>query len=322
MASSTESLVDQQAESPRGQNPSRGAKSPEGRDRAILEAEDRVEKARSRLIDAAIAFCDGSISVGQLRAVRELLREQLSRLESLTRQAVSPFVQGKAPAPAQASPNKIPTAPLRPKPGTETLLQSTDVMPELAQMLTTLDQKLAKLEEDFHAGRVNNAQYRAIKKHYLDQRDVAIRLQQAHPESDRWKVVLEEGKTSFLLQLNEAVCRSFSLYDLQTRERLFAEGNVPRSAEEAMSLLRTFGQGQPSAPGRMMATQGEDGSALLLVPGQFTAALVVFSQDPPAWQVRAMRELHSNFEAANRAALTRGERHTLVFPDVHRYIRT
>ncbi|HSB88464.1 MAG TPA: hypothetical protein VLD63_00415 [Anaerolineales bacterium] len=321
MASSTESLVDQQAESPRGHKPPQGSQSPEARDRAINEAEDRVEKARSRLIDAAIAFCDGSISVGQLRAVRELLREQLSRLESLTRQAVSPFVQGKAP-PAEAAPNKIPTAPLRPKPGTETLLQSTDVMPELAQMLTTLDQKLAKLEEDFHAGRVNNAQYRAIKKHYLDQRDVAIRLQQAHPESDRWKVVLEEGKTSFLLQLNEAVCRSFSLYDLQTRERLFAEGSVPRSAEEAMSLLRTFGQGQPSAPGRMMATQGEDGSALLLVPGNFTAALVVFSQDPPAWQVRAMRELHSNFEAANRAALTRGERRSLVFPDVHRYIRT
>jgi hypothetical protein len=146
-----------------------------------------------------------------------------------------------------------------------------------------------------------------------------LRLQKAHPESDRWRVVLEEGKTSFLLQLNEAVCRSFSLYDLQTRVRLFAEGDVPRSAEDAMSLLRTFGQ---SGQGRMMATQGEDGSALLLVPGQFTAALVVFSQDPPAWQVRAMRELHSNFEAANRSALTRGERLALVFPDVHRYIRS
>jgi hypothetical protein len=114
-----------------------------------------------------------------------------------------------------------------------------------------------------------------------------------------------------------------SLYDLQTRARLFAEGDVPKSAEEAMSMLRTFGQGGSSAqPGRMMATQGEDGSALLLVPGQFTAALIVFSQDPPAWQVRAMRELHNHFEAANRAALTRGERASLVFPDGRRYIRS
>jgi hypothetical protein len=311
--------VDQRPETTRGARPRKELETPEARAQVLAEAEARVEKARSRLIDAAIAFCDGGISAGQLRAVRELLREQLSRLESLTKQAVSPFVESPAAPPAGTPPEKIPTAPLRPPPGQETLLGSTDLGPELAQMLTMLDQKLVKLEEDFQAGRVNQAQYRAIKKHYLDQRDVALRLQKAHPESDRWRVVLEEGKTSFLLQLNEAVCRSFSLYDLQTRVRLFAEGDVPRSAEDAMSLLRTFGQ---SGQGRMMATQGEDGSALLLVPGQFTAALVVFSQDPPAWQVRAMRELHSNFEAANRSALTRGERLALVFPDVHRYIRS
>ncbi len=314
--------MDQRPEVPRRLKPRKESESPEARAQALAEAQGRVEKAQARLIDAAIAFCDGGISVGQLRAVRELLREQQSRLESLTRQAVSPFVPDQKPAPASTPPDKIPTAPLRSRSETDTLLQADNLMPELAQMLTMLDQKLVKLQEDFHAGRVNAAQFRAIKKHYLDQREVAVRLQKAHPESDRWRVVLEEGKTSFLLQLNEAVCRSFSLYDLQTRARLFAEGDVPRSAEEAMALLRTFGQTSQTAPGRMLATQGEDGSALLLVPGQYTAALVVFSQDPPAWQVRAMRELHSNFEAANRAALTRGERQSLVFPDVHRYIRT
>jgi hypothetical protein len=63
-----------------------------------------------------------------------------------------------------------------------------------------------------------------------------------------------------------------------------------------MALLRTFGPSAGGAPaGRMMATQAEDGSALLLIPGQNTAALVVFSQQPPAWQVRALREVHRNF---------------------------
>ena len=322
MASSAESLVDQRPEVPRGLKARKRADTPEARAQAVAEAQARVEKAQARLINAAIAFCDGGISVGQLRAVRELFREQQSRLESLTRQAVSPFVADK-----KAPPGPHPPTRSRPPRSGRNLRRKrfsnpTTLMPELAEMLTMLDQKLARLQEDFHGGRVNAAQFRAIKKHYLDQREVAIRLQMAHPESDRWRVVLEEGKTSFLLQLNEAVCRSFSLYDLQTRARLFAEGDVPQSAEEAMALLRTFGQANQSAPGRMLATQGEDGAALLLVPGQYTAALVVFSQDPPAWQVRAMRELHSNFEAANRAALARGERLSLVFPDVHRYIRT
>ena len=320
MASTAGSVVDQRPEASRGPRQRQAIEDPEARAKALAEAEARVEMARARLVNAAIAFCDGGISAGQLRAVRELFREQATRLESLTRQAVAPFSAALPPSPA-TPPGKIPTAPLRPKGVQDTLLTTNTLLPELAEMLALLNQKVGRLEEDFKAGRVNEAQFRAIKKHYLDQREVALRLQQAHPESDRWRVVLEEGKTSFLLQLNEAVCRSFSLYDLQTRTRLFAEGDVPQSAEQAMALLRTFGQAGEANPGRMLATQGEDGSALLLVPGQFTAALVVFSQDPPAWQVRAMRELHSNFEAANRSSLTRGERLSLVFPDVHRYIR-
>jgi hypothetical protein len=151
---------------------------------------------------------------------------------------------------------------------------------------------------------------------------VAIRLRQAYPDSDRWKIVLEEGKTTFLMQLNEAECRSVALYDIETRKRIFAQGDMPASAEEAMALLRTFGSPAGGAPAdRMFATRTEDGTALLLIPGRYTVALVVFSQDPPAWQVRALREVHSNFEIANRAALARGERQSLIFPDLGRFVK-
>ncbi|HET7009157.1 MAG TPA: hypothetical protein VFI11_00155 [Anaerolineales bacterium] len=333
MASSVRTGVEDRIERPTGLKNRREADKAEARAEAIAAAQDRVDKARSRLIDAAVAFCDGGISTGQLKAVRELLREQEARLAALTREATAPFVTEAArtrqpsaeppsTAPLKPKTDAPPTGPLKQAAEGETLFTSDALVPELAQMLSTLDQKQQRLEEDFQSGRINAAQYRAIKKHYLDQREVALRLQQAHPESDRWRVVLEEGKTSFLLQLNEAVCRSFSLYDLEDRARMFAEGSVPKSAEESMAVLRNFGPGPKGAqPGRMLATQGDDGCALLLIPGRFTAALVVFSQDPPAWQVRAMRELHTNFEAANQAALSRGERRKLVFPDVRRYIR-
>jgi nitroreductase len=36
----------------------------------------QTERALQRMLSAAIAFCDGCISAGQLRAVRELLREK------------------------------------------------------------------------------------------------------------------------------------------------------------------------------------------------------------------------------------------------------
>jgi hypothetical protein len=110
---------------------------------------------------------------------------------------------------------------------------------------------------------------------------------------------------------------------VKTRERIFVHDEMPASAEEAMALLGTFGTAETDTPsGRMFATQTEDGSALLLIPGRFTVCLAVFSQSPPAWQVRALREVHRNFEAANRAALSRGDLKSLVFPDMDRFVRS
>ena len=153
MASTAGSVVDQRPEASRGPRQRQAIESPEARAEALAEAEARVEMARSRLINAAIAFCDGGISAGQLRAVRELYREQATRLESLTRQAVSPFVQA-LPGSPETPPGKIPTAPLRPKGVQDTLLASNNLLPELAEMLTVLTQKVGRLEEDFKAGRI------------------------------------------------------------------------------------------------------------------------------------------------------------------------
>jgi hypothetical protein len=272
------------------------------------------------MVLAAVSFCDGAISAGQLRAFRELLREQEKTLQALNQNPVPPFMEEAVPV-APPLP-KLPAPTPRPVEWEDIPDLPGDVSPELRDMLSTLDSKIGRLEEDLKHGRINSSQYRAIRRHYIDQRQVAVRLQQTHPESDRWRVVLEEGKTSFLLQLNEAVLRSFTLYDLRTRARIYNQGSLPSAAEDAVRLLGTFGPGGPqSKPGRMLGMQSDDGSAYLLIPGEYTAALVVFTQDPPAWQLRAMREVHTNFEAANRATLERGERQTLIFPDLSRFIR-
>lgn len=286
-------------------------------------ARERLETARARMLQAAIAYCDGSISVGQLQAVRELLREQELRVVQLQGTGQRPFVEEK-PAPPVPGPALAETVDEEDEAdaGADLGAAGAGVGDDLTRMLSSLERKLERLELDFQQGRVNAAQYRAIRRHYLEQREVAVRLRQAHPESDRWKVVLEEGKTSFLMQLNEAVCHALALYDLKNRERFFLQGEMPPSAEEAMALLRTFGPTGPDpVAGRILATQAEDGSALLLIPGEHTAALVAFSQQPPGWQVRALREVHRNFEAANKVPLSRGDRRALIFPDLSRFIR-
>lgn len=291
---------------------------PQGELEAALE---RLEQGRSRLYSAALAFCDGTISAGQLRAVRELLRETEQRATQLQGKQLQPFVEEIIQPSAISHPEVVTAAPLAEDPKPMELVNG-DGSPELRMRLDALDQKTARLEQDFQHGRVNASQYRAIHRHYIEQQEVALRLHHSHPDSDRWKVVLEEGKTSFLLQLNEASCLGVGFYDINTKSRLHLQGELPPSAEEAMSLLGTFGTaGGDSPPGRMLATQSEDGTTLLLVPGRYTAALVVFSQDPPGWQVRALREVHQNFEAANRLTLERGHLQFLIYPDLGRFIR-
>lgn len=312
-----------QSEEPAATSPLASPLTPE-----LEAAYHQTELALQRMLTAAIAFCDGCISSGQLHAVRELLREQEQRLEKLEGKYTPPFLDD-LPSPGVISDPEIITAPspckAAPKPKDIFIekLKDTEKLDELTGMLVLLDQKIARLEQDFQQGRINASQYRAIRKHYLQQKDVASRLRKTHPESDRWKVVLEEGKTSFLLQLNEASVRCVAFFDIRSRKPIFSQGELPMEAEEAVALLSTFGASEfDPRTGRMVATHADDGTALVLIPGRYTAALICFTQDPPGWQVRALREVHRNFEAANKTSLERGERRSLIFPDLRRFFKS
>ena len=293
-------------------------------DSEYLSALEALERAQERLLSAAVAFCDGQVSAGQLRAVRELLREKERRIDELGGLQASPFLEDLEPqsAPPPPSADEAVVETQLEDPGYEVLDLESIQDPELRARLELLNQKIVRLEGDFQQGRINASQYRAIYRHYMEQRDVALRLREKFPDSDRWQVVLEEGKTRFLMQLNEAACHAIGLYDIQSRERIYLHGEMPETAEDAMALLGTFGASEGSTPdGRMYATKTDDGETLLLIPGVFTASLAIFSQDPPAWQVRALREVHRNFEAANRVTLQKEAIDGLIFPDLSRFVK-
>ncbi|MCK5646829.1 MAG: hypothetical protein KAH97_08615, partial [Anaerolineales bacterium] len=195
----------------------------------LESAYKQTERALQRLLSAAIAFCDGAISAGQMRAVRELLREQELRLARLEGQYTPPFVTETPPPLPDSDPEIIQVPPLS-QISEEPEMPVMPESDELSDMLTSLDQKIAQLEDDHKQDRINAAQYRAIRRHYKEQREVALRLRQAHPDSERWKVVLKEGKTTFLLQLNEAAVRCVAFYDLKSRKLIFTQGEIPDEA--------------------------------------------------------------------------------------------
>jgi hypothetical protein len=254
----------------------------------ILTGLKNLELARDRLLAAAMAFSDGEITAQQLRAVREFYREQISL--ATDRQPGAPSRRsGHSPAPEPVPEPQAPVAaPVEPR---QEVRLAEEAGEEIGEQLAGLERKMARLEQDFALGNINPTQYKAVRRHYHEQRDVALKLHASNPSSERWRIVLEEGKTVFLLQLNEAACLGFAIYDTQSRSRVFLEGSMGRSAEEAMALLGTFGPPTASGTGRMLATRTDDGDSLLLIPGQHTVALVRFTSDPPGWQV-APCEVH------------------------------
>ena len=62
-------------------------------DPELKEAYEQLEHARERMLSAALAFCDGTISAGQLRATRELLREKENKVADLEGKASPVFVE-------------------------------------------------------------------------------------------------------------------------------------------------------------------------------------------------------------------------------------
>jgi len=302
------------------------------------EALAHLQKARQRMYSAAIAFCEGHISAGQLRAVRELLRSHEqhyaelgevilpSFIDDLTRAAEAKDDAAVAPAPEITHhPEAAKTAPppqshaAEPRPPA---FSTGDTDEPMLLKLESLERKLFHLEESVRDGHINPAQYRAISRHYEDQHTVAIRLHERHPGSEKWRMVLQDGKTNFLMQVHEAICYGVAVYDYNTHEPMYIEGKLPENSQDGIALLGAFGG--PAAGDQsehMYATEADDGSTLLLIPGRHTAALVSFSKEPPEWQARALREVHHNFEDANRAVFEQALPRKLVFPNLSNFIR-
>ncbi|HEY70485.1 MAG TPA: hypothetical protein G4O08_07885 [Anaerolineae bacterium] len=302
----------------------------------------RLSNARQRLYSAAIAFCEGHISEGQLRAMRELLREHEQQFIELGEINVPPFIQelelGDAPSKpmedetepdAAAAPEiatEIQEPPVASTPMSEPVSQALpeeDLDPSIQEKLDSLEIKIQRLEEDIQKGRINPAQYRALQRHFEEQRSIAVELHKKHPESERWRVVLDSGKTTFLMQVNEAICHGISCFEYETQRALFQEGRIPKESQAGTGFLGAFSGPMPEEQTkRMFGTQTEDGTTLLLIPGQYSAVLAAFSKEPPEWQARALREVHRNFEYINRSVFCDGVDRPLVLPDLSNFIRS
>jgi len=176
---------------------------------------------------------------------------------------------------------------------------------------------MEKVAAEFAGGKINRAQFNAIYQHYSDRRAIIERLLERNPESDAWKQVAQPGHTTFLRAHFEARPVFFAVFlHKQPRPLITGGQQTPKLVGQIGRLLRTLWTLQ-SPPEHGLARKAiGDGQWLALAMGAFGITLVVFSLQPSVTQTNRVRDLHADFERANRLFLERRaiNPNRMVFP--------
>lgn len=182
--------------------------------------------------------------------------------------------------------------------------------------LDTLRKKMETVASEFAAGRINRAQFNAIYGRYDEQRTIIERLLERNPDSDAWKQVVRSGHTSFLRDHFEARCMYYLVYRYNVPTPLMMGGQQQPDMNQVEPVL-TAVYNMQKRPGNGLARKDLGGGQwLVLALGQHALTIAMFNLEPSAFQLNRVRDLHNDFERANRSALERGTRtlEKMVFP--------
>ncbi|MBN1965518.1 MAG: hypothetical protein JW910_12785 [Anaerolineae bacterium] len=191
-------------------------------------------------------------------------------------------------------PDKTPAPPLTPR----------EQMQQAEEALINLRQKMARVAAEFAQGQLNRAQFDAIYGRYSEQRDITERLLARDPQSQAWQSVVQAGHTTFLKQHYEARVLAYAIYDQGTGDLVAAAGPLKLSSAQVGAVLARLQaiRQQRSDLGPALK-KINDGRCVLFMPGELALTVAIFSLEPSAMQISRVKDIHVDFERANRYAL-------------------
>ncbi len=245
------------------------------------------------------------------------------------------------PPPEQPKPNEDSTlrSPIRPRPALESdevprakppsranllarAMQSNSVTPpekapdDPQAALEALRRKMETVANEFSLGKLNRAQFNAIYGRYSEQRAIIQRLIERDPENPAWKQAAAPGHTSFLRQHFEARLMFYLVYQHNIPMPLMMGGKQQPNMDQISMVLKSL-WGMSNRPKSGLARKEmQDGQWLVLALGEYALTLAMFQLEPSAAQAGLVRDLHNDFERANRKSLSVGTRSLdrFVFP--------
>jgi hypothetical protein len=218
-----------------------------------------------------------------------------------------------------------PTKPVPPVRSTTTSQPVTDPLDDsklspaekAEQALQLLREKIDKLTAEHDQGVINQAQFEAIYKRYIEQRQITELLLERNPGTEAWAAVVQAGHTTFLRDHFAAKIISYGIYHLRGGEPIILQGKVRLPQNQLgpvlNKIINTGQQGHLLSPA---ARPLKDGSWVFIIPGRLSASVVIYSSEPAPMQRKKAEEAHYDFERANEKMLQREDYtpEALVYP--------
>ncbi len=218
--------------------------------------------------------------------------------------------------PAVPMPEPPPEAAPTPEPPPEAAPTPEPPLENPQAVLESLRQKMEKVANEFAQGKINRAQFNAIYGRYSEQRAIVERLIERNPQNEAWKQAAAPGHTSFLREHFEARLLFYLVFQHDIPTPLMIGGRQqPDMAKIGQVLKSLWGMKNRPKTGLARRDMGS-GNWLVLALGDRAVTLVMFMLEPSTAQINLVRDLHADFERANRGALERGTRSLdrFVFP--------
>jgi hypothetical protein len=184
------------------------------------------------------------------------------------------------------------------------------------ETLDHLREKMKSVAADFAAGRLNRAQFNAIYGHYNEQRQLVEKLHQRNPDTELWRQAATPGRTGFLRTHFEARPVYYIIFRHRDPKPLIKGGMEPTSIlPQIGNLIKTVWK-MPHIPASGLARKAVgDGQWVVMALGECAMTIVVYSLQPSTRQHEFVRDLHNDFERANRVSLQRNlSPQKMVFP--------
>jgi hypothetical protein len=186
-----------------------------------------------------------------------------------------------------------------------------------AVAITSLRQKMSQVAQEYAEGKINEATFNAVYRHYAEQREITERMLERNPDSEAWQSVMQPGHTGFLRDFYAAKIISYGLYRLTDGHQITLQGSVRLPQAQLMPIFARIND--IIQKGHKLGAawrQLKDQNWVLMMPGQFSASVVIFSLEPAVVQRKMVEDAHRDFERANERALIRGDLapQSLVFP--------